>query len=110
MTIFHAVIVRLDWMRAVSVLRKALANDETKYGVVKGVEFKKRSVILRWLAVAKALLDTVLSVTSSVIVSKLLMSGDVEKNPGPGGRWIIATYRTIFSQHRALALLFFLQS
>ena len=66
-----------------SVLRKALANDETKSGVV---GFKKRSVILRWLAVAKALLDTVLSVASSVIVSKLLISGDVEKNPGPGGR------------------------
>ena len=48
---------------------------------------------------AKALLDTVLSVASSVIVCKLLMSGDVEKNPGPGGRWIIATYHTIFSEH-----------
>ena len=84
-TNFHTVLLTLDWLRAVSMLRKTLANDETKHGVVNENELRKRCDILRWLAVAKALLDTVLSVAASVIVSKLLMSGDVEKNPGPGG-------------------------
>ena len=85
--LLRTVILRLDWMRAVSILRKTLTNDETKHGVVKEVELGKRSEILRWLAVARAPLDTVLSVASSVIVSKLMISGDVEKNPGPGGRY-----------------------
>ena len=84
--IFHTVLLTLDWLRAVSMLRKTLAtNDEAKHGVVNENELMKRCDILRWLAVAKALLDTVLSVAASVIVSKLLTSGDVEKNPGPGG-------------------------
>ena len=96
MTTFHTVIRRLDWMRAVSVLRKTLTkNDETKHGVVKEVELRKRSENLRWLEVAKALLDTALSVALSIIVSKLMMSGDVEKNPGPGGRWIVATHHVV---------------
>ena len=37
------------------------------------------------LAVAKAVLDVVLSVAASVILSLLLISGDVERNPGPLG-------------------------
>ena len=68
-----------------SILRKTLANDEAKRKAVNEIELRKRCDILRWLAVAKALLDTVLSVAASVIVSKLMVSGDVEKNPGPGG-------------------------
>ena len=39
----------------------------------------------RVLAVGRALLDVVLSVAASVTLSLLLISGDVEKNPGPGG-------------------------
>ena len=39
----------------------------------------------RVLAVGRALLDVVLSVAASVILSLLLISGDVEENPGPGG-------------------------
>ena len=35
------------------------------------------------LAVAKAMLDVTLSVAASVILSLLLLSGDVEENPGP---------------------------
>ena len=68
-----------------SILRKTLANDKAKCRAVNEIELGKRCDILRWLAVAKALLDTVLSVAASVIVSKLMVSGDVEKNPGPGG-------------------------
>ena len=37
------------------------------------------------LAVAKAMLDVTLSVAASVILSLLLLSGDVEENPGPLG-------------------------
>ena len=37
------------------------------------------------LAVAKAMLDVMLSVAASVILSLLLLSGDVEENPGPLG-------------------------
>ena len=37
------------------------------------------------LAAAKAMLDVVLSVSASVILSLLLLSGDVEENPGPLG-------------------------
>ena len=41
----------------------------------------------RVLAVGRALLDVVLSVAASVIFSLLLISGDVEENPGPGGSY-----------------------
>jgi hypothetical protein len=37
------------------------------------------------LTVAKAVLDIALSVAASVILSLLLISGDVEENPGPVG-------------------------
>ena len=87
MTNFHTVIHRLDWMRAVSVLRKTLAKDEAVHGLLEEVELRNRSEILRWLAVAKSLLDTVVAVAASVVISLLLMSGDVEEDPGPGGRY-----------------------
>ena len=41
------------------------------------------------LVVVKASLDVVMSVAASVILSLLLISGDVEENPGPGGNNII---------------------
>ena len=75
-----------------SVLWKILACDDAKRGLVEEVELRNRSEILRWLAVAKSLLDTVLAVAASVVNSLLLMSGDVEEDPGPGGtRYNIAT-------------------
>ena len=77
--------MKLDWLRAVSILKKMLTNGKTKSSIVKEVELGKRSEILRWLARAKSLLDTVLSAAASVIDSLLLMSGDIEENPGPGG-------------------------
>ena len=87
MTTFHTVVHRLDWMRAVSVLRKTLANDEAVHGLVEEVELRNRSEILRWLAVAKSLLGTAVAVAASVVISLLLMSGDIEEDPGPGGRY-----------------------
>ena len=80
----------LNWMRAVSVVRISLASDqlsksEASCSVGKDeVELSKRGELLRRLALARALLDIVLSVAVHVIIFKLLMSGDVEKNPGPG--------------------------
>ena len=74
-------------MKAVSDLMKVLANDETNYRLVEEVELRNRSEILRWLAVAKSLLDTVVAMAASVVISLLLMSGDIEEDPGPGGRY-----------------------
>ena len=37
------------------------------------------------LAASKAMLDVALSVAASIILSLLLLSGDVEENPGPLG-------------------------
>ena len=47
-------------------------------------ELSKRGEVLRRLSLAGALLDMVLSVAVHVIIFKLVLSGDVEKNPGPG--------------------------
>ena len=48
-------------------------------------ELEKRGEIMKWLRLAKSLLNIVLPVAGSVIISLLLMSGDVEENPGPLG-------------------------
>ena len=69
-----------DWQSALSVLWNVLANkqvERSNYGDGKVLR-KKREV-------SSDQLDTVLSVAASVIMSLLLRSGDVEKNPGPGG-------------------------
>ena len=50
------------------------------------------------LAVAKVVLDVALSVAASVILSLLLISGDVEENPGPVGG-IILFSRIIVYRH-----------
>ena len=38
--------------------------------------------------VNKSLLDTALSISASVVMSLLLLSGDIEENPGPGSQGI----------------------
>ena len=45
----------------------------------------KKSECLWIVVTARASLDVVMSVAASVILSLLLISGDVEENPGPGG-------------------------
>ena len=77
--------MKLNCLRAVSILKKGSTAGVKDGTVLKEVDLKKRNVILSWLAMAKSLLDTVLSVAASVIASLLLKSGDVEENPGPGG-------------------------
>ena len=39
---------------------------------------------LRMLCIVSCILDVALSVAASVIASFLLLSGDIEQNPGPG--------------------------
>ena len=89
-TCFISVGNELNWMIAVSVVRISLASDRLSTSeascseVEVEVEMSKRGELLRRLALARAVLDIVLSVAVHVIIFKLLMSGDVEKNPGPG--------------------------
>ena len=47
-------------------------------------ELGNEGELLRRLAMSSAQLDVILSVAVYVIIYKLLKSGDVEKNPGPG--------------------------
>jgi hypothetical protein len=76
-----------------SVLWKTLAN---KQDLVEKLHYADSSLRVEvvimtklqgtWvLAVAKAVLDVALSVAASVVLSLLLISGDVEQNPGPVG-------------------------
>ena len=44
----------------------------------------KRREDLRILYLVNCILDVALSVAASVIASLLLLSGDIEQNPGPG--------------------------
>ena len=91
----HAVIHTVECLRSVSVLGKTVANKqdlvEKQHYVYSEVEVEimtKREGT--WaLAVAKAVLDIVLSVAASVTLSLLLLAGDVEENPGPLGGTVI---------------------
>ena len=87
----HAVIHSVDCLISLSVLWRTVANKqnlvEKQHYVYTTVEVEimtKREGT--WvLAVAKAMLDVVLLVAASVVLSLLLLSGDVEENPGPLG-------------------------
>ena len=57
-----------------------LAGDQNRKGNVK---VDKRNLVL-----ANSMLDTTLSVAASIIMSLLLLSGDIEENPGPGSQGI----------------------
>ena len=98
----HSVIQTVDCLISLSVLCKALANKQDLVEKLHYVDTKVDVVMMTklqgtWvLAVAKAVLDVALSVVASVILSLLLISGDVEENPGPvGGMYIIITTRYI---------------
>ena len=83
----HAVIHTVDCLRSFTVLWKALAS---KQGLMETLSYADTGHEGTWvLDVAKTMLDIVLSVAVSVILSLLLLSGDVEENPGPlGGMYI----------------------
>ena len=87
----HSVIQTVDFLRSLSVLWKALANKQDLVEKLHYIDTKVEVVMMTklqgtWvLAVAKAVLDVALLVAASVILSLLLISGDVEENPGPVG-------------------------
>ena len=87
----HSVIQTVDCLISLSVLWKALANQQDLVEKLHYVDTKVEVVTMTklqgtWmLAVTKAVLDVTLSVAASVILSLLLTSGDVEENPGPVG-------------------------
>ena len=87
MLFMHAVLHTLDWWRALSNLTKTIAMIQIKYP---SCEDKKtiltdiKNIFMCMLALMNVLLDAISSVAASVIFSCLLISGDVESNPGPG--------------------------
>ena len=91
-----SVLHTVDCARSLSVLWETVANKQDLVDKRRYVGTEVEVVIMAkrdgtWvLAVAKAMLEVVLSVAASVILSLLLISGDVEENPGPFGGNIIA--------------------
>ena len=90
--LYYSVIQTVDCLISLSVLWKTLAKKQDLVEKLHYVDTKVEVVIMTkhqgtWvLAVAKAVLDVTLSLAASVILSLLLMlSGDVEENPGPVG-------------------------
>ena len=97
----ESVIQTVDCLRSLSVLWKALANKQDLVEKLHYVDTKVEVVMMTrlqgtWvLAAAKAMLNVALSVAASVILSLLLISGDVEENPGPVGGIIFEKNLTI---------------
>ena len=83
----HAVLHILDWQRALSNLTKIITMIQIKNSNCdekKTIVTEMRSVFMCVLSLMNALLDAISSVAGSVVFSHLLISGDVESNPGPG--------------------------
>ena len=83
----HAVLHTLDWQRALSNLTKTVAMIQIKRSSCedkKTILADMKHFLMYVLALMNALLDAISSVAASVIFSCLLISGDVESNPGPG--------------------------
>ena len=87
----HPVIHTVDCLRSLSILWKAVANKQDLVEKQQYTSTEVEVVIMTkcegtWvLGVAKAMLDVALSVTASIILFLLLLSGDIEENPGPVG-------------------------
>ena len=82
-----------DWQSAPSVLWNTLANkqvERSNYGDGKVLRKKRKEA-------SSDQLETVSSVAASVIISLLLTSGDVEKNPGPGGIMLMIAYTSSYT-------------
>ena len=87
----YTVLHTLDWQRALSNVIVTVQVATTKLKSSTDLNKKKTTLLARAkdslmyaLVLTNALLDATLSVASSVVVSRLLISGDVESNPGPG--------------------------
>lgn len=75
----------LIWQNTLSILWKVFTYEQVDSSDCEKVVINKIWVASKILSVTRFLLDSVLSVAASVIVTLLLTSGDVEENPGPGG-------------------------
>ena len=100
--IIHA----LDIQRILTVLRiltcKQMEILDLKFDR-KGTIVKKRRIdLLKILCLLKCTLDVALSVAGSVIVSLLLLSGDIERNPGPGKNDDISLHVTQWNGKQSL--------
>ena len=84
-TFLHTVLHNMDYLRTLSVLWMALVGEQEE-GLDKETANERRCLLV--LTAARALMDVVMTVAASVILSLLLNSGDIEENPGPetGGR------------------------
>ena len=75
-----------DWLSALSKFLKTLAMKKVNPSSKK--ERTILTIVRDWsrylVAIMMALLETTSSVAASVILTLLMMSGDVERNPGPG--------------------------
>ena len=79
----------LDIQRVFSLLSILTSGQVEIYNLridQKGRVMKKDLKILCFL---KCILDVAMSIAASVIVSLLLLSGDIEQNPGPGKEYIL---------------------
>ena len=86
MLFMHAVLHILDWQRSLANLMKTVAMIEIKHSSLsdKTTLSSIKDFLMHVLVLVNALLDAISSVAASVIFSHLLISGDVESNPGPG--------------------------
>ena len=78
------VLCLLDWQSVPNLLWKKTSERFT-FISSKNV-FKRRTVVLIRRKVVVTMLESALSMASNLIGTLLLMSGDIELNPGPG-RW-----------------------
>lgn len=91
MCIAHTVMVlRVLNCRRIRSIPWGFTSRQEEILDVAGDQKRKRSlrVDTRTLVLANSMLDTALSVAASVVMSLLLLSGDIEENPGPGSQGI----------------------
>ena len=73
-----------SWLTVMPFLYKMLESEQKSCHHMKCVVICCKMECLRSSAVARVSLDITMSVAGSVIFSLLLISGDIEENPGPG--------------------------
>ena len=87
------VLCLLDWQSVPNLL---WTKTSGRFTFISGKNiFKRRTIVLIRRKVVITMLESTLSVTSNLIGTLLLMSGDVELNPGPGKCW--STYTIFFA-------------
>ena len=79
---FFVVLCLLDWQSVPDLLWKKTSGRFTFTSGKKVL--KRRTIVLIRRKVVITMLESTLSMASNLIGTLLLMSGDVELNPGPG--------------------------